>query len=150
MLWIELKWKGSLSVHLSFDYLNNHSSDQLHTSHEEAQCRVWSCLDVRFSRKQQAAIPGQAIGPFRTVLNGLNTRRGNFVVCIRCNIASLKRPVWAKSVRALKRAGQDTGGQRISAERWDPDCANTRWEAWPLNGTDQTLGKVLPSPHKIT
>ncbi len=51
-----------VSVCLSFDYLNNCSSNRLHTwrvycwGPKEVQCRVWSCLDKQFSRKLQATI----------------------------------------------------------------------------------------------
>ncbi len=57
------KWKKSLSVCLFFNYLDNLSSDLLHTwwvfcwRPKEVQWRVWSCLGERFSRKLQAAIP---------------------------------------------------------------------------------------------
>ncbi len=57
------KMEESLSICLSFDYLDNPSSDGLHIwrvycwGPKEVQCQVWSCLEERFSRKLQAVIP---------------------------------------------------------------------------------------------
>lgn len=75
---ILLKWMESLLVCLSFDFLDNHSSDWLHTwwvffwGPKKVQCRVWSRLDELLLRKLQAknitlqscrvpAVPGEAV-----------------------------------------------------------------------------------------
>ncbi len=62
-----------ISVFLSFDYLDNHSSDRLHTwrvycwGPREVQCQVWSCLDERFSGKREPSPCRAWESPTRTI-----------------------------------------------------------------------------------